>query len=65
MAFWILFSIVMAVLIFKMGQSYERSKPEITYKFSCLQRNCNFTLETSGMEQTMKLANEHAKIHLE
>lgn len=63
MAFWILLTIVMAVMVFKLGQAYERQKPEIEYKFICLQPHCHFTLETTSMDHTTKLANEHAAVH--
>lgn len=62
---WILFSILMTIMLFKCGQAYERSKPKITFKFTCLQPRCQFEMETNNMDNTMKLANAHASVHKE
>jgi len=62
-AFWILLSLVMAVFIFKLGQSYERDKPALTFKFTCLQPRCLFYIETNNHDETVKIANEHALVH--
>lgn len=65
MAFWILLTIVMTVMVFKLGQAYERQKPKLEYRFVCLRPRCNFSLETNSMDETMKLANAHAEVHRE